>query len=334
MLRRLFFLTRAPGIALAIFILFNLVLTLEKAELSLASIWLAVPLPEPELSILAAMLGLALLLPHDVLAPAWARWAVGGTICCFLILAGASVVQFYYHLHLGMFETDLPVPFSLLVCFILLGEFVRVSWFRKVEPKLPLPAWCFVNVSAILVSFFLLFVVYIVTYGRADFREDADAAVILGAKVYDDGRISDALRARLDTGVELFHQGAVEYLIMSGGVGNNGISEPQEMARYAFEQGGVPLSQIFLDEEGTTTVASARNCGRIARQNEFEGLLVVSQYFHCARVKMIFDRAGTKCRTVPTCARQNAPPRGMLAREGFYLFREAVAFPFYFLYYR
>jgi uncharacterized SAM-binding protein YcdF (DUF218 family) len=96
----------------------------------------------------------------------------------------------------------------------------------------------------------------------------------------------------------------------------------------------VPASQIILDEEGVTTVESARNCGRIARENGFQGLLTVSQYFHCARVKMIFERAGTYCYTVPTCARRDAPKQQGLAREGFFVFREACAFPFYFLYYR
>ena len=106
------------------------------------------------------------------------------------------------------------------------------------------------------------------------------------------------------------------------------------MANYAERVGRVPRSKIILDEYGATTVDSARNCGRIARENNFSGLLTVSQYFHCARVKMVFERAGTYCYTVPSCSRRGAPTGGALAREGFFLFREACAFPFYFLYYR
>jgi len=334
MLERFVGLTRAPGIALAILTLFNLMLAQENPGLSLSSVWLQLPIPEPELSIFAAVLGLALLLPHDLTSAAWVRWALGGVLFGFVILVGAGVVRYYHRLHLGEIVTDFPVPFGLVVCAVLLCEFTRVSWCGKLEPRLPLPAWCFVNGLLIAASFFALVIAHIVTAGRVDYRRPADAVVILGAKVHDDGSLSDALRARLDTGIELYRDGVVSYLILSGGRGKNGISEPLEMARYAREVGSVPLSQLILDEDGTTTAQSARNCGRIARENGFRGLLVVSQYFHCARVRMIFERAGTFCYTVPTCSRRDVSPNSGLTREGFFVFREACAFPFYFLYYR
>ncbi len=334
MLQRVFGLTRAPGIALAILTLFNLVLAIENPGLSLTSVWLELDMPEPELSILAALLGMALLVPHENASSPWARWLLGGVLFGFLILVGSSVVRYYYRLHLGEFTTDFPVPFSLFVSCILLLEFARVSWNGKLDARLPLPAWCFVNGTLIALSFFALVVAYVITFGRVDYRRYADAAVVLGAKVHDDGRLSGALKARLDTGIELYRDGVVSYLIMSGGVGSNGVHEARAMKAYAQRQGSVPASQIILDEDGATTAASARNCGRIARENGFQGLLIVSQYFHCARVKMIFERAGTCCYTVPACARRDAPERPGLAREGFFVFREAFAFPFYFLYYR
>ena len=62
---------------------------------------------------------------------------------------------------------------------------------------------------------------------------------------------------------------------------------------------GVPLSRIILDENGWNTRQSAVNCGQIARENGFTNVLTVSQSFHCARIKLIFERAGTHCYTVP-----------------------------------
>jgi len=185
-----------------------------------------------------------------------------------------------------------------------------------------------------MASFFVLICAHLVTFGRTDFRRPADAAVILGAKVYNDGTLSRALRDRLVTGIELYKEGLVPYLVMSGGIGKNGLSEPRQMAAYATKVGGIPARRILLDEGGINTAQSAQNCGRIARENGFKTLLTVSQYFHCARVKMIFERNGSHCYTVPTCSNEEVKAAGGLTRDTFFLLREAVAFPFYFFYYR
>ncbi len=94
---------------------------------------------------------------------------------------------------------------------------------------MPPPARFFFNTVVASASFFLLISAHLVTFGRTDFRRPADAAVILGAKVYDDGSLSRALKDRLVTGIELYRQGLVSYLVMSGGTGKNGLSEPRQM---------------------------------------------------------------------------------------------------------
>ena len=51
---------------------------------------------------------------------------------------------------------------------------------------------------------------------------------------------------------------------------------------------------------------------------------------------MAFDREGVVCDTVPTSSRTRRPedPPPRLARETYFVAREAVAFSFYLLYYR
>ena len=166
--------------------------------------------------------------------------------------------------------------------------------------------------------------------------------MILGAKVDGQGKPCAALADRLDAGIDLFRRGTVRYLIMSGAVDASGRSEPKAMRVYA-ESRGVPASRILLDEAGVNTRGSALGSGAIARERGFREILAVTQYFHCARVKLVFDREGTPCRTVPTCSLRRdltgaIPPadsaRPRLAREGFFLLREAMAFPFYLVYHR
>ena len=337
MFRKLFWVTRAPGVALGLLILCNFLMTLDNARLSITRIWLDLKVEEPVLSLVSVVLGIALLIPHDIGRSDWARWILGGVFFGFLILVSATMVGYYHALSSGSFTTDLPVPFSIFVWLILLFEISRISWCETREPRMPPPARCFFNGIVVLASFFILVCMHLVTFGRTDYRRPADAAVILGAKVYDDGSLSRALRDRLDTGIELYRDGLVPRLIMSGGTGENGRSEPKEMAAYATRVGGVPASRIILDEEGFNTARSAENCAWIAKTNGYSKLLTVSQYFHCARVKMIFERnltRGSTCYTVPTCSNERVKASGALHRDTYFLLREAVAFPFYFFFHR
>ncbi|MCZ6795061.1 MAG: YdcF family protein [Planctomycetota bacterium] len=328
MLRHVFHFTRPLALALAVFILLNLLLALQRPLSSATRVWLNVQLPEPLLSVFAGSLGIALLLPHELGRRPWVRWLLGGVIFGFCILVGANVIGYYHRLYYRHFTTHFAFPFSAVILLTLLLEFARVSWWVPVRSRLPAPARVFVRGTLITGSFFFLILVHIVTYGNTDYRRPADAAVILGAKVYADGELSPALRDRVETGVQLFDRGLVSYLIMSGGVGPNGASEPKHMARHA-QSLGVPISRIIWDEEGVNTLQSARNCRVIAEEYDFKQLLTVSQPFHCARIKLIFEREGTHCYTVPAVPKESRS-RGF--RVNFYFLREALAYPFYFLY--
>jgi vancomycin permeability regulator SanA len=328
-------LTRPFGVAFGVFILVNLALAIEDPSLSVTHIWLDVGLAEPGLSLFAGILGVALIAPHSVGESATARWLLGGIFCGFAILLGIVVAGFYQHLYQARLSTDFPVPLSLFLLAILVGECLRMNRWRAAESSLPPPARFFFQAISVAGAFVVIHLVYIVSYGHTDFRRPADAAVVFGAKVDAEGCPCAALVDRLDTAIEVYQQGLVKYLIMTGAQDPNGQDEPTVMARYAIEH-GVPARGIILDQNGLNTRASAVNCRAIARQRSFKRLLAVTQYFHCARVKLAFDREATPCDTVPTCSSRNAKaePEVKLSRESFFLLREAMAFPFYWLYYR
>lgn len=325
---------RPFGVALGAFILLNAALALRSPELAVTRIWLQVPMDEPVLSLFAAILGLTLVLPHSSSASPNARCVFGGVLCAFGLLVSAGLFFFYRELFAGRISTDLPVP--LLeggIVLVITSEFFRVMRWRPSEPRLPAAASVFFRGVAVLGAFSLILLAYIVSYGRIDFRGKADAAVIFGAKVYPDGRPCDALVDRLEAGIEAYREGRVRFLIMTGGRDPNGQDEPKVMARYAVAR-GVSAERIILDSEGRNTRASASNCRRIAEAWGFDTLLAVSQYFHCARVKLAFDREQLQCLTMPTCSRSGRPRSGArrLSRETFFLMREVLAFPVYWLF--
>ena len=325
---------RPLGIAFGIFIVVNLSLALQAPGLSVTRDWLDVSLPEPELSLFAGVLAISLLVPHEAARKSWVRSFLGGVFLAFGVLLALKVASFYRELSAGLLRTDFPVPFGALLVFMVALEFVRVFWWRPLEPVTPPPARAFLSASLVVAAFLCIVAAYIVTFGHVDLRRPADAAVVFGAKVDPDGKPCDALVERLETGIELYRQGLVQRIIMTGAVGPNGQSEPKVMKKYA-ETRGVPASRIVVDEAGSNTRASAASCAKIARKLGLERVLAVTQYFHCARAKMALERAGVPCCTVPTCSLEAAPgPPRKLAREGFFLLREAVAFPFYLVYHR
>ena len=117
----------------------------------------------------------------------------------------------------------------------------------------------------------------------------ADAAVVLGARVYADGRPSRFLRERIEVGVRLYLDGTVDRLIMSGdGDDSSGFGEPSVMRQVA-EDMGVPPEAIVEDPLGVDTYSSCVNA-----RDTFgaTSVIMVSQEFHVPRAVWVCDQIG------------------------------------------
>jgi vancomycin permeability regulator SanA len=114
----------------------------------------------------------------------------------------------------------------------------------------------------------------------------AHAALVLGARVWEDGRPSLVLRQRVEVGSELFHRGLVDRVLLSGaGENREGLDETAAMRSAALAL-GVPESVIDLDPHGVDTAASARNAAGLG------SVIVCSQEFHLPRAVMLARIAG------------------------------------------
>ncbi len=123
----------------------------------------------------------------------------------------------------------------------------------------------------------------------ADTFTHADAAVVLGARVYADGRPSRFLRERIELGVRLYLDGTVDRLIMSGdGHDSSGFGEPGVMRRVA-EDLGVPADAIVEDPLGVDTYSSCVNARDTFGANS---VIMVSQEFHVPRAVWVCDSIG------------------------------------------
>jgi vancomycin permeability regulator SanA len=183
----------------------------------------------------------------------------------------------------------------------------RFAWLRKAKYGLGLlAAWVLVHTLLITCD------------GLHDSQPRADIAVILGSKVNEDGTLSERLAQRLACGLALYRSGRVPRLLVSGGLGKEGFYEGTKMQDY-LRAHGVPDTAIIVDNAGNTTQQTVRNTARLRPALHFRSVLVVSQFYHISRTKLLFRQAGfTEV--------SGASPVYFELRTGYSLLREFVAY--------
>lgn len=140
---------------------------------------------------------------------------------------------------------------------------------------------------------FILAAGALVLEGLTDEVTPSDTAIVLGNKVHPDGTPSARLAGRLDRALELYRDGDVRTIIVSGGTGREGVPEGDAMQRYLLAH-DVPASAVIVDNAGVDSWATARNAAAIMKAQDMNSAIVVSQHFHIARTKLAFRKQGLR----------------------------------------
>lgn len=310
--------SRLTAAAAGAYVLLNLVGELLFAPFDTVPMWISLPRPRWLRGLAEAALG------GVPLVHAWCGWrrkrwrrAAALVVGCFALVALSDACGVRAEAAAGRVELGSPVSASLLltVALALLALDIAAShgtrgWSRGRVVRAVLATATMVAVLPALLFF---------TLGTSRYRRKADCAVVFGAGVWDDGRLSLALSDRVDEGVRLIRSGQVACLVMSGGRGANGWSEPERMRDHAVAA-GVAEGVILLDPQGSTTVATARNVAAMLRAHGRDRVLLVSHYYHLPRARMLFERQGLRPSTVAATMSRR------LLKEPWFLAREVVAF--------
>jgi SanA protein len=132
--------------------------------------------------------------------------------------------------------------------------------------------------------------------GRSPVTQDpgrvpkAQAALVLGAQVYPDGRASAMLADRVKAAEELYRAGRVQKLLLSGDHSRSDYDEVGTM-RELLLRDGIPPQDVFEDHAGFDTWDSAQRAKRVFGVTS---AVVVTQDFHMARALFDARRAGLK----------------------------------------
>ena len=118
--------------------------------------------------------------------------------------------------------------------------------------------------------------------------DSAEAAIVPGALVEPNGRMSAMLAARVRQAAALWHAGKVRKVLVSGDHHSWAYDEPDTM-RKALVRDGVPPRDIFEDHAGFDTWATMVRARRIFGVRH---AVVVTQGFHMPRALFLADAAG------------------------------------------
>lgn len=301
-------------VALAGFAVGNLALGLVAPALDANWLWLGWAAGRPLDGLAVVALFAVSVLGWRWLPPA-ARVVARGVVGLVAVAAAVDTVGYFQALAGGQIEATLPVPLSAPMALLF------ASW-AAWPPRPPRLRWP-LAAGAVVAAFGIWVTALVGSLASTSYARPADAIVVFGARVYRDGRASQALFDRTRTSCLLYDRGLAGTLVFSGGKSAEApISEPEAMRRIALAH-GVPAAAIVLDELGVNTRASIENTVALGRTHGWDRVLMVSHDYHLARIKLAAARAGLTAFTVPA-----VESRALVAKPYFFA-RELAAWVWY-----
>lgn len=159
---------------------------------------------------------------------------------------------------------------------------------------------------------------WLTSWGHADRAQKADAIMIFGSGVQENGRASLTLRARTRHAYELWKRGLAPVIVCTGGLGTYPPAE--SLVQEKLLRGwGVPASAILKEEKSTSTWENAMFAAPLLPTGA--RVIAVSDPYHLWRCGRNCAAFGIKAYPSPaTAAWLQLRPR----RRAFFCVREAV----------
>jgi len=115
-----------------------------------------------------------------------------------------------------------------------------------------------------------------------------EIALVFGGGMQDDTTQSIMQEDRVKVAVELYKQGKIQKMIMTGDDGANRFDEVTYMKKYAIDN-GVKEEDISTDPHGYNTYTS---CYRAGNERKIKEMVAISQEFHLSRIVFFCNHFG------------------------------------------
>lgn len=119
--------------------------------------------------------------------------------------------------------------------------------------------------------------------------KNADAIIVLGAGVDENGSASDILVDRLETALEVYKSNVSSKFLLSGDHGKIGYNEVGAMKDYIMDHENIKEENIFLDHAGFSTYESIYRAKEIFK---IKKAIIVTNEYHLPRALYIADKMG------------------------------------------
>jgi uncharacterized SAM-binding protein YcdF (DUF218 family) len=166
--------------------------------------------------------------------------------------------------------------------------FFRLRWLRVL-----------LIVLGLLLLWLLALAIEIVAYSTVRDDGPADAAIVLGAAVWND-QPSPVFEERIKHAIGLHQTGRVKAIIFTGGVGQgDSMAEAIAASHYAIER-GVSSREVFCETASHFTHENLLGAKAIIEQQHFDRVLIVSDPLHMRRALTMARDVGINAYPSPT----------------------------------
>lgn len=171
---------------------------------------------------------------------------------------------------------------------------------------------------------------YVLVTGEKDTFKNtsADVAIILGSSPYKDGDYHPCMVARIEHGVELFKQGKVKAIIVSGGSAREGNGTEAQVMQQIAVQKGMDERYLFKEGESTSTYENILFSKKGLDYYQAHSTVIVTVPYNNPRAELVGKRLLSQKIYVSPAVKSEC-----WQQKFFYpaFYREPFAFIFYFL---
>lgn len=149
--------------------------------------------------------------------------------------------------------------------------------------------WRGLKISIMLLLMLWLYCAWqVMSFGKTILADDyhADVAVVLGAAAWD-VRPSPVFRERLNHALDLYQQGRVQKLALTGGTPKTGFMTEADVGKRFFMQKGVPEKDIVLENQSRNTYENLVLIRKVLHEHGLRKVVIVSDPYHLARAARI-----------------------------------------------